>query len=450
MARNHRDQTTTELTALVEAHRWSELRERLDRLPPAETVDLLRAAADRLRVVIFHALRRDQQAEVFARLEAADKDALLRAFTDDEARQLLASLPPDDRTQLLEEMPGVVTQRLVNLLSPDDLREARQLLGYPDESVGRLMTPDYVAVRPEWTVAQALGHIRQRGRDSETIDIVYVVDPDWHLVDDLELRRLILAEGHATVRDLMDGTFVSVPAAADREEAVRLILRHGLVALPVVDSAGVLLGIVTVDDVFDVAAEEVTEDFHRVASVEPLHMSLKDATIGLLYRRRIGWLLVLVLMNIFSGAGIAFFEDTIAASVALVFFLPLLIDSSGNAGSQSATLVIRALATGDASARDWLALVRKELPVAAAMGLTMAGAVALVALMRAPDIAVAVAVTMVAVVMTGSLVGICLPFLFTRLGWDSATASAPLITSISDIAGVLIYFSIARWYLGLG
>jgi magnesium transporter len=449
-AHREQDRTNSELTALIEERRWMDLRERLAHLPAAEIVDLLREAPDRVTVVIFHVLRRDQQAEVFARLEAADKDALLRAFTDEEARQLLASLPPDDRTQLLEEVPGVVTQRLLNLLSPDDLREARQLLGYPEESVGRLMTPDYVAVRPEWTVEAALAHIRQRGRHSETIDIVYVVDPGWHLLDDLELRRLILSEGHTTIRELMDGTFVSVSAAADREEAVRLILRHGIAVLPVVDSAGVLLGIVTVDDVFDVAEEEVTEDFHRVGSVEPLQMSLKEATIGLLYRRRIGWLLALVLMNVFSGAGIAFFEDTIAASVALVFFLPLLIDSSGNAGSQSATLVIRALATGDASARDWLALLRRELPVAAAMGLTMAGAVTLVALMRAPDIAVAVAITMVAVVMTGSLIGISLPFLFNRLGWDSATASAPLITSISDITGVLIYFSVASWYLAPG
>jgi len=443
------EERRAEFGALIEARRWTELRDRLEHLPPAETVDLLREVEDRHRLLVFHALHRERQIDVFARLATADQDALLRAFTDEEARQLLAGLPPDDRTQLLEEVPGVVTQRLLNLLSPEDLSEARQLLGYPEDSVGRLMTPDYVAVRPEWTVRQALTHIRQRGLTSETIDIVYVVDPDWHLLDDLELRRLILADEDTTVQALMDDTFTSVAATADREDAVRLILRHGSVALPVVDSYGVLLGIVTVDDVFDVAEEEVTEDFHRVGSVAPIQVSLKDATIGLLYRRRIGWLLALVVMNIFSGAGIAFFEDTIAASVALVFFLPLLIDSSGNAGSQSATLVIRALATGDATARDWLELLRKELPVAAAMGATMATAVALVALLRAPEIAPAVALTMFLVVVTGSLLGISLPFLFSKLGWDSATASAPLITSISDITGVLIYFSIATWYLGV-
>jgi magnesium transporter len=247
----------------------------------------------------------------------------------------------------------------------------------------------------------------------------------------------------------MDHSVASISAFVDREEAVALIRRYDQFVLPVVDSGGVMLGIITVDDVFDVAEEEATEDFHRVGSVGPVRTSLRDAPIFLLYRARIGWLMVLVFMNIFSGAGIAAFEETLSTFFALAFFLPLLIGSGGNAGSQSATLMVRALATGDVRMRDWLRLLGKELSVAALLGGSMALAVSLISIFRAPEIAVVVAITMVAIVLVGSLIGMSLPFLLTRFGRDPATASAPLVTSLADISGVLIYFSVATWYLGI-
>lgn len=440
--------TISEVTSLVEARRWAALREMLRDWPPPDIADLLTELPKRDRVLLFRSLERRRMAEIFSYLESADQDSLLRDLTDEEARHILATLPPDDRTTLLEELPGRVTQRMLNLLSPQDLKVARQLLGYPEESVGRLMTPDYVALRPEWTIERALAHIRARGRDSETINRVYIVDADWRLLDDIELRRIILADPSTTLEEIMDRTFVSVSAFADREEAVHLIQRFDVVALPVVDSTGVLLGIVTVDDLLDVAEQEATEDFHKVGSVGPITISLREASIGFLYRRRIGWLLALVFVNVFSGAGLAYFQDMIAATVALVFFLPLLIDSAGNAGSQAATLIIRALATGDVKLRDWLGMARRELGVSLLMGLTMAAGVSVVTYIRAPEIGVVVAATMVVVVVVGSLVGLSLPFIFTRFGWDPATASAPLITSLADIFGVLIYLSIASWYLG--
>lgn len=439
-----------EILALIEARDWTALRASLAEWPAPEAAELLLRLRKTERVLLFRALPRQQAARIFAFLGRDDEAELLADLTDDETRQLLASLPPDDRTQLLEELPGQVTQRLINLLSPEDLKETRWLLGYPEESVGRLMTPDYVAIRPDWSVEQALAHIRAKGRDSETVNVVYVVDRSWRLLDDIGLGRLILTDPATRVEEIMDHAFVAVPALADREEAVPLMLRYDLIALPVVDSEGVLVGIVTVDDIFDVAEAEATEDFHRVGSVEPLKTSLKDATIGFLYKRRILWLLALVFMNVFSGAGIAAFEDTIASSVALVFFLPLLIDSGGNAGSQSATLMIRALATGDVRMRDWVGLLGKELAVAAALGITMAIAVSILGIYRAPEVALVVATTMFLIVIIGSLIGMSLPFLFTRFDWDPATASAPLITSLADISGVLIYFSIASWYLGPG
>lgn len=363
---------------------------------------------------------------------------------------MVSTLSPDDRTQVLHELPAEVTQQLMDLLPSDDLAEARTLLGYPEESVGRLMTPDYVAVQPAWTVERAFAHVRDVGIDSETINRVYVITADGVLVDDLQLRKLILAEPEQTVQDVMDGSFVSASAFADREEAVRLIKRYDVTALPLLDSEGVLVGIVTVDDLLDVAEQEATEDFHRVGSVEPIRGSLQDASTWRLYRSRIGWLLVLVFINIFSGEGIAYFEDTIMAVVALVFFLPLLIDSAGNAGSQAATLMVRALATGDVKMKDWFSLVGKELGVAVMLGATMALAVSVLGWYRGGvDVAVVVAMTMVCVVIVGSLVGMSLPFLLNRFNLDPATASAPLVTSIADISGVLIYFSLATWYLGV-
>ena len=438
-----------EVLALIERRDWGALRDALAVWPAPEVGDLLLHLRKPDRVLLFRVLPRDLAEDVFAFLKTDQKNALLADLTDEETRHLLAALPPDDRTQILSELPGQVTQRLLNLLNPQDLREARQLLGYPEESVGRLMTPDYVAIRPEWSVDQALAHIRRHGHDSETINRVYVVDRQWRLLDDIELRRLILADPDTPVEEIMDHSFVNLSAFADREEAVRLIRRYDQVALPVLDSNGVLVGIVTVDDLLDVAEAEVTEDFHKVGSVGPIRMSLLEASVGFLYRRRIGWLLALVVMNIFSGAGIAYFEDTITATIALVFFLPLLIDSAGNAGSQSATLMVRAMATGDVKTRDWLRMAGKELGVAAALALTMAAAVSVVGIFRGGvEVGIVVALTMAIIVVVGSLVGMSLPFLLTRLRLDPATASAPLVTSIADISGVLIYFSIASWILG--
>jgi magnesium transporter len=439
-----------EILDLIEGRDWTLLRDTLADWPAPEIADLLLHLRKEDRVLLFRALPRTVGTDVFSHLSFDQQDGLLRDLTDEETRLLLADLPPDDRTHLLEELPGQATQRMLNLLGPEDLEEARWLLGYPEDSVGRLMTPDYVAVHPQWTVEEALAHIRRQGRDSETINRVFVIDERWHLIDDIELRHLILAPPAARVSDVMDHTVISISAFAKRGEAVTTIRRYDQFVLPVVDSDGVLVGIVTVDDVLDVQEQEATEDFHRVASVGPVRMSLRDAPLALLYRARIGWLLILVFMNIFSGAGIAAFEDTLAATIALAFFLPLLIDSGGNAGSQSATLMIRAMAVGDVRMGDWFRLLGKELAVALAIGITMAAGAASIAYFRAPEVIPVVAITMTMIVLVGSLLGMSLPFVFTRLGWDPATASAPLITSLSDISGVLIYFSIATWMLGTG
>lgn len=434
---------------LIQKHEWNALASALVEWPAPEVADLIQDLSKPDRVLVFHTLPREYAAEVFSHLEGRERDSLLVELTDHETRSLLSHLPPDDRTQLLGELPGEVTQRMLNLLSPTDLTEARLLLGYPEDSVGRLMTPDYVAIRPEWSIAQALHHIRVHGKDSETVNRIYVTDARWRLLDDIELRRIILASPDRKVEEIMDHSYVSVSALADGEEAVRLIRRYDLVALPVTDTAGVMMGIITVDDLLDVAESEATEDFHRVGSVEPIRGSLREAGIGILYRRRIGWLLILVFVNILTGAAIASYEDLIGRVVALVFFLPLLIASAGNAGSQAATLMIRALATGDVRMRDWFHLLGKEIAVAGTLGITMAVAVSAVGLFRGgSEVALVVGLTMVLVVIIGSLVGMSLPFLLSRFRLDPATASTPLVTSIADITGVVVYLSIASRVLG--
>lgn len=438
----------TSIRELLATQRWDDLRRVLIDMPPADLADLLFDVDMSERMMMFRLLPRDLSSDVFAWFETDQQNRLLDELTQEETRQLLSGLSMDDRVHLLDELPGTVTQRLLNLLSPEDLRQTRAFLGYPAESVGRLMTPDYVAVRPDWTVSRSLSHVRVKGRRSETIDTLYVVDDGWHLLDAVDLKRFIFAEPDDKVADIMDSQFVALEATQDREEAVLTMDRYDLAALPVVDKAGVLVGIVTFDDVFDVARAEVTEDFHKTAAVAPLKGNYGEARFGELYRKRIGWLLALVFANVFSGAAIASYEEMIAANVALVFFLPLLIASSGNAGSQAATLMIRALAVGEVKMGDWWRLLSKEALISFALGVTMAAVAWAIGFVRAGvETAIVVALTMTLVVVVGSIIGTLLPFVLNRFKLDPATASAPLVTSLADIAGVVIYFSIATQWL---
>jgi magnesium transporter len=434
---------------MIEKLNWAGLREFLLEQPAPDIADLVPGLEKPWRVLMFRLLPKQLASEVFSYMESKDKDILLKEMTDEESHRLLASLSPDDRIEFFEELPGQAIQRLLNLLSPEDLNEARQLLGYPPESVGRLMTPDYVAVRPEWTIYQALEHIGEKGKDSETINVIYVTDASWKLLDALELRRFILAKSTDTVRQIMDYTFVSISAFDDREKAVQTIQHYDLDALPVVDSEGILLGIVTVDDILDIAQEEVTEDFHRIAAVTPLKMSYRDDSIWSLYHKRIVWLTALVLVSLVSSGVIAAYEETLASSIALVFFIPLLIASRGNAGAQSATLMIRAIATGDVRMEQWMWALGKELSVGLFLGITMGLTSWALGLLRGGfEIGVVVGLAMASIVVVANIIGVALPFLLSRFRLDPAVASSPLITSVADVIGLIIYFSIATGILG--
>ncbi|MDG5768128.1 magnesium transporter [Balneolales bacterium ANBcel1] len=439
-----------EISELIMKQKWSELRESVEDWPAAEIADLLLSLDKSDRVVFFRILPRELSADTFAHFEPEQQSALLLEMTDEETRQLLSNLAPDDRTALLDELPGQATQQLLNLLSPQDLKEARYLLGYPEESAGRLMTPDYLAVRPHWTIGQALDHIRKMGRQSETINVIYVTDPAWKLLDALELQLFILSDPEKKVEDIMDDTFVSVSAFADREEAVQMVQKYDKTVLPVLDSDGILLGIVTIDDLIDVAEEEATEDFHKGAAVAPLRTSYREATIFSLFSKRISWLVILVFVNLVSSGVIEAFEEVLASALALAFFIPLLIDSGGNAGAQSATLMVRAIAIGDIQLREWLRTVGKEVLVGITLGLAMGLASWALGIYRGgAEIGLVVGLSMVLIVLVANIIGTILPFLLTRFNIDPAVASSPLITTIVDAAGLLIYFSIASVVLGV-
>ncbi|KAB2953283.1 magnesium transporter [Heliorestis acidaminivorans] len=327
--------------------------------------------------------------------------------------------------------------------------ETREEALYAPESVGTIMHDNFLAVPEEYSVAEAMQVLRQNEIGQKSKYYVYVVDSCQVLKGIVPIRNLLTASEKQKIAEITCPDVVSVSAHQDREEVATFMQSRDFLSVPVVNEQGVLVGIVNARDVLGIVEAETTEDFHKMASVSALKTSLKSASIYLLFQKRVGWLLLLVFVNIFSSTGIAYFEDTIASMVALVFFLPLLIGSSGNAGSQSATMMVRALATGDVKLRDWASFLGKELVVSGLLGLAMGLAVATIGFFRVgTEVAIVVALTMQVVVIVGSLIGMSLPFALDKLKLDPATASGPLVTSIADIAGILIYFSIATWYLG--
>ncbi len=439
-----------EISELIEQQKWTELRESIEDWPIPEIADLMVTLDKSDRVVFFRILPREISTATFSHFEPEQQNALLLEMTDDETRQLLANLAPDDRTALLDELPGQVTQQLLNLLSPQDLKEARSLLGYPEESVGRLMTPDYLAVRPHWTIGQALDHIRKMGRQSETINMIYVTDPAWKLLDALELPLFILSDPELKVSDIMDDSYIAVSAFDDREEAVQVVQKYDKTVLPVVDSDGILLGIVTIDDLIDVAEEEATEDFHKTAAVAPLRTSYRESSIFYLFSKRVSWLVVLVFVNLISSGIIEAYEQVLASAIALSFFIPLLIGSGGNTGAQSATLMVRAIAIGDLKLSQWFHAVGKEVLVGITLGIAMGVTSWVLGVYRGgPEIGIVVGLSMIAIVLAANIIGTILPFLLTRFNIDPAVASSPLVTTIVDAVGLIIYFTIASLVIGV-
>jgi len=445
-----------EIQEMIEQKNWKVLKDVLSEWPTPDIADLLEGFKEEEMVILFRLLPKQLQSEVFAELEGDVQIALLQKLTDEQVRAVISELDPDDRTELFEDLPGKMIQKLLNLLTAEDRKETLQLLGFPKDSVGREMTPDYVGIRLYWTVEQALDHIRKFGKDAETINVLYVVDDNWRLLGEVHLRRLILADPKETVESIMEPQCISINAHADQEEAVKLMERYDLIALPVVDNENTLLGIITIDDIVDVLREEQTEDFTKISAVNAESVGLdfitrlKEVPLSKLYRSRVLWLFALLLMDLFTGGIIQSFEETIAKYVVLVTFLPVLVDTAGNAGSQSATLVIRSLALGNIKSKDWLELLGREFIVSILLGLTMGLGISVMGIVRGRslEIAMVVVLAMIINVIMGCIIGILLPFIFLKFKRDPAAASTPLITTLADIFGTGVYLTIAFLFLG--
>ncbi|MFC4655284.1 MULTISPECIES: magnesium transporter [Rheinheimera] len=438
------------LRAALESGDFSELADKLADTHPADLAAALAEFSPAHQWQLLTQCPLARQAEIFVYLPLEQQVQLAHSISRARFTPLIRQMSSDERADLFNKFSDEQKQALLPALAQAERDDILSLSSYSEGTAGAIMSSDYAMLSPHLTVSEAIEVLRHEAPDKETIYLSYVVDEKRALIGALSLRELILAPASALVDDVMKHDPIQVTADSSQEEVAALIARYDLLAIPVVNQQGQLVGIVTHDDAMDVAAAEATEDFHKTATIGKLEGSVKDAKISLLYRKRVVWLVVLVFGNIFSGAGLALFEQVISQHIALLFFLPLLIASSGNAGAQSGTLMVRALATGDVKLRDWGKMLGKEVLIASLLGLTMAAAVSGLGFLRGgADISVVVAATMLLVVMIGSLIGLSLPFLLSRFGMDPATASGPLITSIADVAGVVIYFSIASWYLEL-
>ncbi|HEX2193800.1 MAG TPA: magnesium transporter [Candidatus Limnocylindria bacterium] len=401
------------------------------------------------RAIPFRLLAKDRALEVFEILDPALQQELLEGLRDANVRQLFEGLDPDDRARLTEEMPAKVAKRLLEGLSPHERRMTATLLGYPEDSAGRIMSPEVANLRAGMTVGEALERLRRIGRTAETIYALPVTDDERRLVGALGLRDLVLAPPDSRVSELMDTDVYSAPITADQEEVARLIRDADLLALPIVDTEGRLVGVVTVDDAMEILEEEDTEDVARAGGAEPLGRPYLSVSVLRVARSRVVWLLVLIAAASLTVNVLALFEDALSEAVQLALFIPLLIGTGGNTGAQAATTVTRAIALGEVRFADLTPVILREVRVGLLLGGMLAAlAYVPVLLIFSPGIAAVVSLTLVSICTLATLVGALLPLLAQRVGADPAVMSAPFITTLVDASGLVVYLLIARAVLG--
>lgn len=446
-----------EIEALIASRDLVTLKEILLDWTPADLAELINEIPENEQAIIFRLLPKETATETFEYLDIDSQLVLIQALRSEETASILNEMSRDDRTALLEELPATVAKQLISLLSVEERAIAQTLLGYPENSIGRLMTPDYIAVRAEWTVKDVLDYIREHGNDSETLNIVYVIDSKGKLIDDLKIRDFLLAPLDKKVSELMDENYIYLEAYDDQETAVEIFKKYDRVALPVTDKDGMLIGIVTVDDVLDVAEEEATEDIHKLGGVTAFEEPYSSISIYDVFKKRVFWLSMLFVAQTFTAIAMGFFEDELSKAVVLSIFIPLIISSGGNSGSQAATLVIRAMALGEITLRDWWLIMRRDLLSGLMLG-SVIGAIGfvLVQVLSFSIQAVAehnvligftVCVSLIGIVLWGSLSGSMLPFVLKKIGLDPATSSAPLVATLVDVTGLIIYFTAATLIL---
>src|SRR5213594_327652 len=420
-----------EIKALIDARSFGALRELFSDWAIADVAEVIVDLPEDDRVIIFRVLPAALAADVFEYLDVDAQQELLHAMAHEQVVGILNEMSPDDRTALLEELPSAAARQLIRLLTPEERHIAQSLLGYPEGSVGRLMTPDFIAVHEDWTVQQVLDYVREHGQDSETLNVIYVVDDRGKLIDDIRIREFLLKPLAHTVRDLMEKTFVTLNVHDSQQDALNVFRKYDRTALPVVDSTGVLVGIVTIDDMLDVAEAEATEDIQKFGGMEALDEPYMRIPLWRMVRKRAGWLVILFLGEMLTATAMANYQDEIAKAVVLALFLPLIISSGGNSGSQASTLIIRAMALGEVTLRDWWRVAGREIRAGFSLGAIL-GAIgtARVAIWSVigeeyfhrdlygphwPLVAMTVGSALVGVVLWGSLSGSMLPFILRRL-----------------------------------
>lgn len=434
-----------------------EIREFLDHQNISDVAELINDFPDyEAQIIANMAIHR--AASVFKILDIAQQKDIVKELPSSKTAELLNELPADDRTDFLEELPKAAIRDLIKLLDPEERKITLAMLGYPEDSVGRLMTPDYVYVYAYNKVSEVFSTIRKFGKNSETIDVIYVIDESGALIDDIRIRDVILAAPDKRLDEIIDGRVVSLNVNDDQEHANQVFKMNNRVALPVVDDHNILLGIVTIDDMLWVANEEFSEDMQKIGGTEALNEPYLDIPLFKLFRKRVGWLIVLFLGEMLTATAMGYFEDEIAKAVVLALFVPLIISSGGNSGSQASTLIIQAMAVGEITISDWWRVLRREI----LSGLLLGSVLGVIGFVRVsvwhsffPEIygehwmmiAFTVGFSLIGVVLWGTLSGSMLPIFLKKLGADPAVSSAPFVATLVDVTGLIIYFSFAYFFL---
>lgn len=434
------------LSAVIEDMESEDLAELVSEMPPEN------------HATLFEKIPLEKAIAVFPLLELAIQKDMLGGLSNLRVAELMNEIDPDDRTALLESLPLDVTRQLLSTLTPRERAIAQKLLDFPEDSVGRLMTPDFISVKQDWTVQRCLDYIRRHGEDKETLNDIYVVDERGHLVDDLPIREFLLSSPEDKVKELINQSYVALKASDPQEEAIQIFKKYSTrTAMPVVDEDGRLLGIVTIDDILHLEEKEATEDIQKIGGAAALEKPYLDAGIWDMVKSRAPWLVILFLGGMLTASAMSRFEDEIAKAVVLALFIPLIISSGGNAGSQAASLVIRAITLGEITFEHFWKVLWREL----AIGIIVASLLALVGFMRVgltetftgsfgehwAAIAFAVSFSLIGVVTWGTMLGALFPIILKRLNLDPATSSTPFIATFMDVTGIVIYFTIATTIL---
>lgn len=433
------------------------MHEFLNNLNISDVAELIEEYEDSATEIVA-ALSVHRAASAFKILELGTQKTIIQELQPLKTAALLNELPADDRTSFLEELPTSVVRELIKMLNPEERKITLSLLGYPEYSVGRLMTPDYISVQADWTIAEVLEHIREVGQESETIDVIYVINDQGQLVDDVRIREFLLSPPDRLVSELTDGRFIELNVYDDQEKANQVFKMNNRVALPVVDNNNILLGIVTIDDVLWVANEEFSEDMQKMGGTEALEEPYLEISIFKLFKKRVGWLIVLFLGEMLTATAMASYELALEKALILSLFIPLIISSGGNTGSQASSLIIQALTVGEVTIADWWRVMKREI----ISGIMLGTVLGLIGFMRVvlwsqifPEvygahyllIASVVGISLIGVVMFGTLSGSMLPIVLKRLGADPAVSSAPFVATLVDVTGVIIYFNCAYLFL---